>query len=153
MPSSHSSISPLFKASDMLISNTAIANVMMSTNCVTFTSFVWYFLEIAVATPLMLAPAIEMAANGMLTGKPMKVLRVTTFDIQWPCLSCSSKCSAIPVDLISWSTWSISSCTFPLVLTTLVAYFGLHLGDRTEVPKEPRVPLGDLDIHYNSLSF
>ena len=48
---------------------------------------------------------------------------------QRPRLGCLSKRLAMPINLISWSTWSISSCTFPLVLTTLLAYFGLRLGD------------------------
>ena len=43
--------------------------------------------------------------------------------------------------------------TFLLVLTTLLSYFGLRLGSRIEVPKELKVPWGDLDIHYNSSSF
>ena len=47
----------------------------------------------------------------------------------------------------------ISLHTFPLVLTTLVAYFGLYLGDLIEAPEEPRVPFGYLDINYNSSSF
>ena len=77
--------------------------------------------------------------NRMLTGKPMKVLRVATLPcsiFQQPCLGCLNKHLAIPTDLISWITWSISSHTFPLVLTTLVTYFGLRLGDKIGVPKE-----------------
>ena len=54
---------------------------------------------------------------------------------------------------MSWSTWSISLHTFPLVLTTLVAYFGLHLGSRIVVPKEPNAQLKDLDTTYNLSSF
>ena len=43
--------------------------------------------------------------------------------------------------------------TFPLLLAILLAYLGLHLGDRTEVPKELRAPLGYLDIYYSLSSF
>ena len=43
--------------------------------------------------------------------------------------------------------------TFPLVLTILVVYCGLRLGNRIEVPKELRVPLGYLDIYHNLSSF
>ena len=42
---------------------------------------------------------------------------------------------------------------FPLVLTILVVYFGLCLGDRIEVANELRVLLGYLDIYYTSSSF
>ena len=42
---------------------------------------------------------------------------------------------------------------YSLVLTTLVVYFGLHLGGRTEVPKELRAQLEDLDTTCNSSSF
>ena len=125
----------------------------MSTSFVTFVSFFWYLEVSAVATPLTLAPARETIPNGILTGKLIKVLNIATLDIQKLHLGCSSKCLAIPIDLISWSTWSISLHTFPLVLTTLVPYFGLHLGSRIVVPRKPRVPLGDLDIYYSLSSF
>ena len=129
----------------------------------------------AVVTPLTLAPAKGTAPNGILTGRPIKVLRVTTLNIpdqikavtscstykldqqetifQRPRLGCLNKHLAIPIDSRPWNTWSISSCTFSLALTTLPTYFGLHLGGELEVPKEWKVPLGDLDICYGSSSF
>ena len=61
--------------------NTAIADVMISFNLVTFVSFFWYFLVSTVVTPLTLAPARDTAPNGMLTGRPMNVLSVATLDI------------------------------------------------------------------------
>ena len=81
IPNSCSSISPSFKTFDTLISNTAIADVMMSTNFVTLVSFLCYLEVSPVATPRTLTPARETAPNGILTGKPMKVLRVATLDI------------------------------------------------------------------------
>ena len=81
MPNSRSSMSPLFKALDTLVSSTAIVDVTMSTNFITFVSFFCYLDVRAVVTPLMLALARETTPNGILTGKPMKVLRVATLDI------------------------------------------------------------------------
>ena len=46
-----------------------------------FHEFLWYFLASTVATPLTLAPARETAARGILTGRPMSVLKVATLDI------------------------------------------------------------------------
>ena len=46
-----------------------------------FVSFFWYFLVSAIAIPLTLAPAREMAPKEILTGRPMNVLNVATLDI------------------------------------------------------------------------
>ena len=81
MPNSCSSVLPLFNVLDTLVSNTANADVTMSTNFVTFVSFFWYFLVSAVAMPLMLALVRETAPKEILTGRPMNVLSVAT--LQW----------------------------------------------------------------------
>ena len=57
------------------------AGVMMSINFVTFLSFCWYFLVRAEIIPLAIAPDRDAAPSGMLTGKPMNVVNVTTLDI------------------------------------------------------------------------
>ena len=84
MPNSCSSTLPSFNALDMLVSNTANANVMMSINFVTLASFFWCFLVSAVATPLTLAPARELAPREIFT---MSVLSVATLDIPEAMLS------------------------------------------------------------------
>ena len=78
---SSSSILPLLSTLDKLVSNTALADVTMSTNFVTFESFFWYFLVSAVVIPLRLTPARDIAPNGMLIGRPINVLNVATLDI------------------------------------------------------------------------
>ena len=59
----------------------ANANVTMSVNLVTLASLFWYFLVSTIATSLALTPAREMVPMGMLTGRPMNVLSLTTLDI------------------------------------------------------------------------
>ena len=58
----------------------ATAYVTISTSFVTLVSFFWYLVS-AVAMPLVLVPARETVPNGILTGKPMKVLNVATLGI------------------------------------------------------------------------
>ena len=101
----------------------------------------------AVATPLALAPAKDTAPNGILTGKPMKVLRVTT--LLTPLEQAFSHTNR--PNILEYLEYFFAY--FPLVLTTFVAYFELHLGGRIEAVEELRVPLGDLEIHYNWSSF
>ena len=81
MVNSCSSTQTLFNVLDMLISNTANANVMMSINFMTFASFFLYLIVSTLATPLMLAPARETSPKEKLTGRPMNVLSVATLDI------------------------------------------------------------------------
>ena len=81
MLNSSSSILPLLNALDKLISNTAIANVAMSTKFVTFVSFVYNFLVSAEIIPLAIAPVRDATPNEMLTGIPMNVLNIATLDI------------------------------------------------------------------------
>ena len=45
----------------------------------------------------------------------------------------------------------ISSYTFPLIFSTLVTYFELHLDNRR--PEDPQEPMGQSDINYSSSSF
>ena len=99
MPNSCSSTLPLFNALDMLVSSTADADVMVSTNFLTFASFLCYFLVNMVATPLTLTPARETAPKGTLTGRVMNILNVATLDIP----------EATSVDLRSWSISCASS--------------------------------------------
>ena len=76
-----SSILPFHNASDKLVSNMAIADVMRSVNFMTFESFFWYLLVSAVVTPLRLAPARDIAPSGMLTGRMLNVFNIATLDI------------------------------------------------------------------------
>ena len=78
---SSSSILPFRNALDTTLSNTANADVAMSFSFMTFESFLWYVLVSAAVTPLTLAPARDVAPNGMLTGRPMHVLNIATLDI------------------------------------------------------------------------
>ena len=142
MTNSRSSILPLFNASDTLISNTANADVTMSTNFVTFVSFFWYFLVSAVAMPLTLAPARETAPKRILTKRTMSVLRVATLDIPEgtvkPLEQAFSHVSRSKV-------LEYFSCFFLyllLVLTALVVFLGLCLGSRIVGPREPKAHLG-----------
>ena len=81
MPNSHLSILPLFNALDMLVSNTANADVTMLTKFVTFTSFFWHLLVSAVAMPLTLTLTRETAPREILTGRLIKVLSIGTLGI------------------------------------------------------------------------
>ena len=81
MPNSCSSTLPLFNALDMLIWNTADADVTMSTNFMTVATLFWYFLVSTIAMPLTLIAAREMVSLGILTGRSMNVPSVTTLDI------------------------------------------------------------------------
>ena len=80
MLNSSSSISPLLSALDTLASNTAIADVTMSTNFVILESFFQYLEVSAVVTLLGPAPARETSPNGILTDKPTKIINVATLD-------------------------------------------------------------------------
>ena len=102
----------------------------MSTNFVTFVSFFWYLEVNAVATPLTLAPARETTPNGILSGKPMNVIRVTTLDIPVAMFRLLGQAfSHTNRPTTYWSTWCISLHTFPVVLTILVVYLGLCFGN------------------------
>ena len=81
MLNSSSSIIPFFNTLDKHISNTAIADIMISANLVTFVSFFWYFLVIAEVTQPAITPVRDATPSGMLTGRPMNVLNVTMLDI------------------------------------------------------------------------
>ena len=83
----------------------------------------------------------------------MKVLRVATLDILVATLrllmqgfSHTSRSNIL--DYLEYFFLYL-----PSSLTAFVTYFGLRLGDKIVVPKELRVPLGDLDIYYNLSSF
>ena len=137
----------------MLISNIAIADVTMSTNFVTLESFFWYLEVSAVVTPLTLTPTTETAPKGMLTGKPIKVLRVVTLDIPVAMLRPLEQAFSHTnrLNILEYLEYFLAYLSSSF--NNPCAYFGLHLGDRTEVPKKLRVPLGDLGTHYNSSSF
>ena len=83
----------------------------------------------------------------------MKVLNVATFDILEATLKLLEQAFSHTnrfgiLECLEYSFLYLSSG-----LTTVLTYFGLHFCGRIEVPKEPKVPLGDLDTTYNSLSF
>ena len=87
--------------------------------------------------PLTLAPARDTAPNGMLTGRPMNVLNVTTLDNPVAMLNLLEQAFSH----VSRSNIAVHFCifsyTFPLVLTTLVAYFESCLNEsRPEDPQE-----------------
>ena len=127
-----SSIFPLFNILDMLVPNTANADVTMSTNFVTFISFFWYFLVSTVAMPLMLTPVRETAPSGMLTGRPKKVLNVSKLDIPLATLRLLEQA----LSHINRSNILGAFYTFLPVLTTLVIFFKLHLLSRIVGPRE-----------------
>ena len=128
----------------------AIADVMMSTNFMTFASFFWYVEVSTLATALMLAPARDITPNGILM---MKVLRVATLDI--------------PEAMLGLLKQAFSHINQPNILEYLEYFFAylsssfnnpcrlfwIRLDGRIEVPKELMVPLGDLDMCYSSSSF
>ena len=57
------------------------------------------------------------------------------------------------VNLRSWRISHISSYTFLLALSTLVASLGLSLGSRIVGPREPKVQMGELNTNCNSSVF
>ena len=116
MLNSGSSIPPSFNKLDMLVSNTADANVAMSVNFVTFTTFFCYFSVSAVATPLTLAPARDIAPKGMLMGRLINILNVATLHIPEATLRPLVQALAMSVDLRPHSIPLFSSHTFLLAL-------------------------------------
>ena len=64
---------------------------MMSINFVTFSSFCWYFLVSTETIPLAIAPVIDAAPNGMLTGTLMNETNVAALDIPVATLFHSNK--------------------------------------------------------------
>ena len=84
--------------------------------------------------------------SGILAGKLMKVLNVTTLSIPEARLRLLEQVFSHINQFKVLDYLEYSSCTFSLVLTTLVAYFGLRLGSRIDAPRELKAPLGDLDI-------
>ena len=65
----------------------------------------------------------------------------------------SDKHLAMLVNLRSWRISHISSYTFLLALSTLVASLGLSLGSRIVGPREPKVQMGELNTNCNSSVF
>ena len=151
MLNSSSSILPFLNALDNHVSNTAIADVTMSVNVVTFASFFWYFLVNAVVTPLTLAPARDIAPNGMLTGRPINVLNVATLDIPVATLNPLEQAFIATRRFNVLVYFHISPCTSLLVFTTLVTYFEFCLNDSR--PEDPQELMGQLDIYYSSSFF
>ena len=122
MTNSHSSILTSFNALDTLVLNTANADVTMSVNLVYLVSFFWYFLVSAVATPITLSQARDIAPSGILTGRPIKILNVATVDIPEgtrrpleQAFSHISRSKALEYSHVSFHT-------FHLVLPTPVAF-------------------------------
>ena len=95
----------------------------------TFLRFFWYFLVGTVVTPLTLAPARDNSPNGVLTGKPMNVLSVTTLDIPVATLNPLEQAFVATRRFNVLVYFYIYFYTFPLVLTTPVVYFELRLND------------------------
>ena len=149
MLNSSSSILPFFNALDKLVSNMANAGVMVSVNFVTIVSFFWYFLVIAEIIPLAITPVRDAAPNGMLTGRPMNVLNVTTLDIPVAMLRLFEQAfSHVSHSNILVYFFYISPYTFPLIFSTLAAYFEFRSNDRQ--PEGPQELMEQSDINCSS---
>ena len=155
MRNSRSSILPLFNALNMLVLNTANADVTMSTNFITFTSSFWYFLVSTVAMPLTLTPVRETASRGILTltRTPVHILNVATLSIPVATLRLLEQVFSH----VSQSNIVLYFSYFFLYLSSsfnnLAASLEPRLGGRIVGPREPKAQLGELVIHYSSSSF
>ena len=107
----------------------AIADVTMSVNCMTFISFLWYFLVSVLVTPLTLAPTRDTAPNGMLTRRLMNVLvNVATFNIPVATLNPLAQAFSTTRRFNVLVYFYISLCTSVLVLMLPLNYVQM-IGD------------------------
>ena len=151
MLNSSSSILPLLNALDKLVSNTAVANVAMSINFVTFVSFFWHILVSTEIIRPAIAPVKDATPNGMLTGRPTNVLNIATHDIPVAMLNPLEQAFSHVSCSNILAYFCISPYTFPLIFLTLATYFELRSdGRRPEVPQEP---MGQSDINCSLSSF